>query len=81
MQRRPNKSTAVRETDNDEIPPLHDFSNARRNPYAGRVPKDSILISIDPDVAKIFPDSESVNDALRALSTIIKRRTKRRRPA
>jgi hypothetical protein len=81
MKRRPNRSTAVREIENDEIPPLYDFSKARRNPYAARIPKDSIMVSLDPDVAKDFPDADSVNKALRALSAIIKRQTKSRRSA
>ena len=30
-----------------------------------------ITIRLDPDVAEIFPDAKSVNDALRALANII----------
>jgi hypothetical protein len=34
--------------------------------------KQSHIIKLDPDVAQVFPDSESVNHALRALAGIIK---------
>lgn len=72
---------AVREPHDDEMLPEYDFSNARKNPYAARYAEGTNLVLIEPDVAKDFPDSASVNDALRALSAIIRRRTKRRRTA
>ncbi len=75
------KPKAVRETDPDEMLPEYDFSNARKNPYAARFAKGTNLVLLEPDVAKDFPDSASVNDALRALSAIIRRRTKARRTA
>ena len=60
----------------EDILPEYDFSKARRNPYAARYRKGSNLVALDPDVAQDFPDSESVNEALRALSSIIQRRRK-----
>jgi Arc/MetJ family transcription regulator len=33
------------------------------------------MVHLDPDVARAFPDSEAVNDALRALVKIIDRRS------
>ena len=35
------------------------------------------MVLIDPDVAEFFPDHDMVNDALRSLITIIKKRQKR----
>ncbi len=35
------------------------------------------MMPCDPDVAEFFPDHESVNDALRSLIPIIKKREKR----
>jgi hypothetical protein len=32
-------------------------------------------VLLDPDVAKVFPDAEAVNDALRALAKIIEDRS------
>jgi len=68
-------------TDEDEILPEYDFTNARKNPYAARYAKGTNLVLIEPDVAKDFPDAASVNDALRALSAIIRRKASRRRTA
>jgi len=38
----------------------------------------SQTIVLDPDVAEYFPDNESVNEALRSLTAIIKRQKKAR---
>jgi len=64
----------VREVADDDILPEYDFSKAR---YA----EGTNVVLLDPDVAKDFPDSSSVNEALRALSAIIRRQTKSRRTA
>ena len=74
MKKRPVKSKTVREADEDDLLPEYDFSKARRNPYAARYREGTNVVLLDPDVAKDFPDSKSVNEALRALSSIIKRR-------
>ena len=37
-------------------------------------PKRCYVVVLDPDVAQVFPDSESVNQALRALAGIIVRK-------
>lgn len=79
MKKAPGKAKRVREVDHDEILPEYDFSKGRRNKYAARYAEGTNLILLDPDVAKDFPDSVAVNDALRALSKIIKRRPKSRR--
>lgn len=49
-----------------DMRPEYDFSNAVRNPYVQRF-QELNLVSLDADVACAFPDSESVNDALRLL--------------
>jgi len=50
----------------------YDFSNGVRGKYVDRFAKGCNVIVLDPDVAQIFPDSESVNQALRALAEIIR---------
>ena len=42
-----------------------DYSNAKPNRFA--LSEDQQIIVLDPDVAKYFKDSESVNRILRAL--------------
>lgn len=60
--------------DQDEIGAEHDLSESRPNPYAARYAEGTNLVRLDPDVRKVFPDSESVNRALRALAKIIEER-------
>lgn len=43
----------------------YDFSKGIRGKYAKRYAEGTNLVLLDPDVAKKFPDSESVNKALR----------------
>ena len=54
----------------------YDFSNAVRGKYAERYAAGTNVVVIDPDVAKYFPDHDSVNQALRSLSDIIKNQKK-----
>ena len=44
-----------------------------------RFAKGCNVIVLDPDVAQIFPDSESVNQALRALAEIIRNQAEKAR--
>ena len=55
----------------------YDFSSGVRGKYAERYRKGSNVIVLDPDVAKVFSDRESVNEALRALAKIMHRRRKK----
>ncbi len=45
----------------------YDFSKARHNKYARRYSEGASLVVIDPALKKHFPDSASVNAALRKL--------------
>ena len=49
----------------------YDFSGGVRGKYVNRFQSGCNVVVLDPDVAKVFTDSESVNQALRALVTII----------
>lgn len=57
-----------------EMRPEYDSGGGVRGKHAGRYAKGSIVVVLDPDVAKAFPDSAAVNEALRALLPIIRRR-------
>lgn len=52
----------------------YDFSGGVRGKYAKRYEQGSNVVVIEPDVAEFFPDHEFVNEALRGLTQIIKRR-------
>lgn len=54
----------------------YDFSKGRRGKYVRRFAKGTNVVALAPDVAKAFPDSESVNEALRLLVRIGRRAKK-----
>ena len=54
----------------------YDFSQGVRGKYAKRYAEGTNVVVIDPDVAEYFPDHDSVNESLRSLVSIIKRRGK-----
>lgn len=53
----------------------YDFSGGIRGKYVDRFPKGANVVVLDPDVAQIFTDSDSVNEALRALASIIQKQS------
>ncbi|MBC8178496.1 MAG: hypothetical protein H8E19_13910 [Deltaproteobacteria bacterium] len=55
----------------------YDFSNGVRGKYAKRYAEGTNVVLIDPDVAEFFPDHDTVNDALRSLIRIIKKKQNR----
>jgi hypothetical protein len=57
----------------------YDFSRGRPNKYAKRYAEGTNMVLLAPDVARFFPDSAAVNDALRALVKIAEKRAKKPR--
>jgi hypothetical protein len=51
----------------------YDFSKGVKGKYAKRYAEGTNVVVIEPDVAKVFPDHDSVNQALRSLVEIIRR--------
>ncbi len=56
--------------------PEYGFSGAVRGATAGRYAEGTNIAVIAPDVLDVFPDSDSVNEALRALAPIFRRRVR-----
>ncbi|MCX5977546.1 MAG: hypothetical protein NTV33_12185 [Coprothermobacterota bacterium] len=54
----------------------YDFSKGIEGKYARKYAEGTNIVVIDPDVAKIFPDHDSVNQALRSLAKIFRRQKK-----
>ena len=52
---------------NDDLLPEYDFSGAVRGKYYERYQQGTNVVLLEPDVAAIFHDSQSVNRALRML--------------
>jgi hypothetical protein len=57
--------------------PEYDFSKGVRGKYAKRYATGSNVVVLSPDVAKRFPDSDSVNKALRTLVRLANRTRKK----
>ncbi len=73
------KKKSKRDLD-DDLRPEYDFSKMRivaRGPKR-KAPKPKI-IHLQPDVARTFPDDESVNEALRLLIRLAKEQTEPKR--
>ena len=71
MKKTPTETTDVASELRDE----YDFSSGVRGKYADAYAAGTNVVLLDSDVAKVFPDSESVNRALRALVKIIQERS------
>jgi len=59
----------------DDLRPEYDLSKLKsgvRGKYAKRFQQGTNLVLLSPDVAKYFPDEQSVNAALRSLVGIAK---------
>lgn len=50
-----------------DMEPEYDFGGGERGKYARRFKAGTNVVALEPDVYEVFPDSESVNEALRAL--------------
>ena len=58
--------------DNDEMRPEYDFSQGVRGKHYKAYRAGTNVVFLDPDIAAMFPDSASVNQALRALVRLAK---------
>jgi hypothetical protein len=61
-----------------EMPEVRDWSRARRGYWAGRLHRGTAR-HLEPDLAKAFPDDESVNAALRVVLEAAKAATRKRK--
>ena len=66
---RPLKRKIKKQAANGDMRPEYDFSGAVRGKYYERFRRSSNVVLLDPDVSEAFPNSESVNQALRELLT------------
>jgi hypothetical protein len=56
-----------------ETRPEYDFSGGVRGKYADQYRQGVNVVLLEPELAEAFPDSKSVNDALRGLLAIATR--------
>jgi hypothetical protein len=59
---------AMKKPDVDAMRPEYDFSDGVRGKYLPRLAKGANVVVLDRDMAKVFPTSKAVNDALRVLA-------------
>jgi hypothetical protein len=74
------KSKVVDEAD---MLPEYDFSRAVRGKYFERYKQGSNVVLLDPDVSEVFPNATAVNEALRLLVSVARKKVraaKRRSP-
>ncbi len=58
----------------DDMRPEYDFSKGVRGKYATRYASGTNIIVLEPDVAREFPTDFEVNETLRAVAKLLKRR-------
>ena len=61
-------------SDRDTMRPEYDFSKGVRGVTAARYREGTNVIVLDPSLMDVFPDSDAVNEALRALAPVLRRR-------
>jgi len=51
----------------------YDFTNGVRGKYVSKYKEGTNLVILDPELIEYFPDSASVNEALRSLAKLMKK--------
>jgi len=64
------KNGTHHDVDADTMLPEYDFSKAVRGQTHRRYAEGTNIVVIDPDLAKVFPNTVAVNDALRVLARL-----------
>jgi hypothetical protein len=65
----------------DDLRPEYDFSGGIRGKHHAAYKTGTNVVLLDADVARAFPDSASVNTALRLLLEIAEKQLHAKRPA
>jgi hypothetical protein len=71
------KNTMKKTPEANELRPEYDFSSAVRGKHYKAYQEGTNVVLLDPDIAKVFKDSESVNHALRMLLELSESEVKR----
>jgi len=54
-----------------------DFRKLERGKYYKRITSRSNIVILDPEVYKVFPNSEAVNEALHAIIDVVQKASRR----
>jgi hypothetical protein len=71
----------TKKQDPDELRSEYDFSGGVRGKHHAAYQAGTNVVLLDADVAQAFPDSSSVNRALRLLLEVAEKQAKSKRPA
>ena len=68
---------AQKKTDDMEMREEYDFSGGVRGKYAKRYAEGTNVVLLDPELSDLFPDSKSVNEALKFLAKLVRQTRKK----
>lgn len=68
---------AQKKTEDMEMREEYDFSEGVRGKYAKRYAEGTNVIVLDPELTELFPDSKSVNEALKYLAKLVRQTRKK----
>jgi hypothetical protein len=68
------------DSDRDTLRREYDFSKGKRGITAPRYRDGSNVVVIDPEVLDVFPNADAINEALRALAPVVRKRRGTRPP-
>ena len=71
-------SRKINRKSKDDMRPEYDFTGGVRGKFYKEYMRGTNVVLLDPDVAAVFPDAVTVNDALRSLAQLAKRHVKSR---
>ncbi|HEU5195805.1 MAG TPA: hypothetical protein VFW70_13780 [Methylomirabilota bacterium] len=77
------KKVKVKRKERDELRPEYkrsDFGTLVRGKYYKRAMAGTNLVLLEPDVARVFPNSDAVNRALRLLCDVAMKSSRRTKP-
>jgi hypothetical protein len=74
-------SQKVNSEADEDILPEYDFANAVRGKHHESYKEGTNVVFLEPDIAKVFKDSESVNRVLRLLLNLAKENVATNKPA
>jgi hypothetical protein len=61
----------------DGMRPEYDFSKGVRGKHAARYASGANVVVLEPDVARVFPTADEVNETLRAVAKLLQRHKSR----
>lgn len=74
MKKKANNARRRLDPDRDTMRDHYDFSKGVRGVTAARYREGTNVVVLDPAIMDVFPDSAAVNEALRALAPVLRRR-------